>query len=543
MMQTRPVRGKGLGNKIDPSKGVALVDPGKGIVDVTASLSDEILLKILNRLPSNPYPCSLVCKRWLRLHSQLRQSIKVREWSFVESGRLPARFPNLTDVDLTAASISPPKNSPVVFTHQFLTIQLGTDAYDTVSIERFIEDQQLSPSALDKGLRILADGCPGLQRLSVVDVRRATYNRNSFRRAESLTFDKANKLWDESSLNSAIEGKNVGKMGKDGVTKLDMDSRHESKIADSHLSEAAGRDGDITKLRQSMQTLHLTSEQGLAYIAIKCPTLQELELRQCTDETLSAISACQHLQILRLVGTITGFYHCTFTDIGLTILARNCNRLVKLELSGCEASYDGIAAIGQCCLMLEELTLSNQGFYEGWIAALSFCRCLKTLRLENCKQIDPIPGPTEHLGHCEALEHLQLVRCDLRDRVGFTALMLVCMPIKELEIQDCWGLDDDTFSIASNCRRVKHLSLEGCSLLTTAGLENVVLSWKDLQSLLVVYCNRIKDFEVTTALGLLFSTLKELKWRPDSKSFLALSLAGTGVGQKGGKFFKKGGPT
>jgi F-box/leucine-rich repeat protein 2/20 len=125
---------------------------------------------------------------------------------------------------------------------------------------------------------------------------------------------------------------------------------------------------------------------------------------------------------------------------------------VKLALSGCEASYDGIAAIGQCCFMLEELTLSNRGFCEGWIAALSYCTCLKTLRLEGCEQIDPAPGPSEHLYSCPALQRLELVRCNLRDKAGFGALVLTSSTIRELFFQDCWGLDDDTFKLVGSCR-------------------------------------------------------------------------------------------
>jgi F-box and leucine-rich repeat protein 2/20 len=88
-------------------------------------------------------------------------------------------------------------------------------------------------------------------------------------------------------------------------------------------------------------------------------------------------------------------------------------------------------------------------------------------------------------------------------------------------------------------RRVKFLSLEGCSLLTTRGLESVITSWSDLQSLSVVSCNKIKDEEISPALSELFSNLKELKWRPDNKSLLAASLVGTGMGNKGRVFFKR----
>lgn len=84
---------------------------------------------------------------------------------------------------------------------------------------------------------------------------------------------------------------------------------------------------------------------------------------------------------------------------------------------------------------------------------------------------------------------------------------------------------------------MKLLYLEHCSLLTTGGLESVVLSWKDLQRLIVVSCRKIKDSEVTPELASLFSVLKELKWRPDTRSLLSSDLEGIGMWRKGGKFF------
>lgn len=83
------------------------------------------------------------------------------------------------------------------------------------------------------------------------------------------------------------------------------------------------------------------------------------------------------------------------------------------------------------------------------------------------------------------------------------------------------------------------LSLEGCSLLTTEGLEAVILSWKELENLIVVSCKHIKESDISPTLATLFSNLKELKWRPDAKSLLASSLVGSGMGKRGSKFFKK----
>ncbi|EMS45015.1 hypothetical protein TRIUR3_15728 [Triticum urartu] len=131
-------------------------------------------------------------------------------------------------------------------------------------------------------------------------------------------------------------------------------------------------------------------------IAGGCATLQELELHRCTDLALRPVSAFAHLQILRIVAASSPLYGTSedggVTDIGLTILAHGCKRLVKLELVGCEGSYDGIAAVGRCCAMLEELTIAEHRMDGGWLAALAFCGNLKTLRLQGCARIDDDPG-------------------------------------------------------------------------------------------------------------------------------------------------------
>lgn len=390
----------------------------------------------------------LVCKRWLNLQGRLIRSLKVLDWEFLESGRLISRFPNLSQVDLVHGCMTSPRNSGVLLSQRVVSIHIDSN----VAKKGFMPEKYLlSNDVIDRGLKVLASGCPNLRKLAIISA----------------------------------------------------------------------------------------SELGLLSVAEECPTLQELELHRCSDNALRAIAACENLQILKLIGNVDGLYSSLVSDIGLTILAQGCIRLVKLELSGCEGSYDGIKAIGQCCQMLEELTLCDQKMDDGWLAALSYCENLKTLRFQSCKRIDQSPGPDEYLGSCPALERLHMQKCQLRDKQSVRALFMVCEAARELVIQDCWGLDNDMFKMARTCRRVKYLSLEGCSLLTTEGLESVILTWNELQSLKVVSCKHIKNSEVSPALSTLFAVLKEFTWRPETKSHLSLSLAGTGMGKKGGKFFKK----
>ncbi|TYI90431.1 hypothetical protein E1A91_D03G122000v1 [Gossypium mustelinum] len=418
-------------------------------IDRTLLLSDELLLKILSKLPlSQRNPNSLVCKRWLYLQGRLVRSLKILDWNFLVSGRLITRFPNLAHVDLLNGCLFSPRNSGILLTHRMVSMQMR---YGNCSNWELLEENLLPVEVVDGGLQALANGCPNLRRLMVINA----------------------------------------------------------------------------------------SELGLLTLAEECLTLQELELHKCNDNVLRGIAACENLQILKLVGNVDGLYCSLVSDVGLTILAQGCKRLVKLELSGCEGSFDGIKAIGQCCLMLEELTICDHRMEDGWLAALSYCENLKTLRLLSCKRIDLDPGPDEYLGFCPSLERLHLQKCQLRSKKSVRALFRVCEAVREVVVLDCWGLDNDMFTFASVCRRVKFLSLEGCSLLTTEGLEATVLSWLDLETLVVVSCKNIKESDISPALATLFCNLKELRWRPDAKSLLSSSLMGTGMGKKGGKFFKR----
>ncbi|XP_051129995.1 F-box protein At5g51370-like [Andrographis paniculata] len=423
-------------------------NPSAASLDCTSSLSDELLLRVFGKLPDarQHISNSLVCRRWCALCGKLLRSIRLLDWEFLESGRLSYRFPNLIEIDLVRACVKSERNLGTLLSNKLVEIRLTSGLLENEGF--FVRNEDMIDSIrIDEGVRILAEGCKNLRKVSLM---------------------------------------NVG-------------------------------------------------EEGLGYLGKECELLQEMELHYCNDSALKSIGSFRNLQILKLIPSIPAIYASVVSDIGMTFLAQGCRRLVKLELVGCDGSYDGIKAIGQCCPMLEELSVISHRMEGGWLSGLSYCTNLKTLRIESCANIDVSPGPVEHLGSCAMLEELWLQRCLMRDEKGVSALFSVCRDVKELVVEDCWGLDDSVFAAAAVFRAIRSLSLEGCSLLSTQGLESVIQSWKDLERLRVVSCNNIKDSEMTADLATLFSVLKELKWRPDSRSLLSASLAGTGIRQKGGR--------
>ncbi|KAJ0764660.1 putative leucine-rich repeat domain superfamily, F-box-like domain superfamily [Helianthus annuus] len=427
-------------------------DSPKTIVpkDFTSLISDEILIRILSKLPekSQGNSNSLVSKRWLNLQGRLVRSVRVLDWDFLISGRMFFRFPNVTHVDLVHGTLvcnSSNSNYGMLVNHEIGSFRIGPDEY-------LQDDCVLLPvDEVDFGLKVLASVYPNLIRLVVVNC----------------------------------------------------------------------------------------SEIGLLSVAEECLAMQELVLHQCNDNVLVGIAAFSDLKILKLVGVVDGFYKTLVSDRGLTILAQGCKRLVKLELQGCEGGYEGIKAVGECCQMLEELTFCDHRMDDGWLSALSYCESLRTLKFVSCKGIDRCCELDEHLGFCPMLERLHLERCQLRDKQTVRALFLVCQTVEEVVFKNCWGFNDAIFFNASLCRRVKLVSIEGCSRLTTQGLEAVVLSWKELESLKVISCKNIKDDDVTPMLSVLFSDLKDFKWCPGNSSYLSTRLASSNMGKRGAKFFKK----
>lgn len=306
---------------------------------------------------------SLVCRRWSVLCGKLVKSIKLLDWEFLESRRLSFRFPNLVDIDTVPACIKSERNSGILLCNKLIEVHLSSRVLENDGFFVAKEDV-LDSEEIDRGLRVLAEGCRNLRRVVLMNV----------------------------------------------------------------------------------------SEEGLSFLAKECDLLQEMELHYCGDSGLRGIYNCRNLQILKLIGNVDGVYDSVISDIGMTILAQGCRRLLKLELVGCEGSYDGIKAIGQCCQMLEELTICNHKIEGGWLSALSYCGNLKTLRIQSCKSIDGDPGPDEYLGSCMMLEELHLWKCQMRDKQSVTALFSVCRSIRKLVLKDCWGLDNSIFAAAAICR-------------------------------------------------------------------------------------------
>ncbi|CAI7773023.1 unnamed protein product [Closterium sp. NIES-54] len=290
----------------------------------------------------------------------------------LESGRLAERFPNLTELDLSPAwcNSSDPEvfgSAAVYMTRGSCTMRLDPDVVNPFEPDHRLEEQSPSPDSFDRGLRELVQSYPNLQRLCLVDVFRAkkgSYNADK----DASGFLGHSHYRAEPVGDSNGADFNGARAQKNGTV-----------ILDNIIAARARYDDDYTD----------RDTEGLDIIAEGCSILQELELRQCTDDSLQSVSGCKNLQVVRLVGAVPGFYHATFSDRGLRTLARGCKRIVELSLKGCEVGRAGLFVVARECPMLSDLTLSGRYFRPDWLGALCFCPNLQTLRLENFHQSEP----------------------------------------------------------------------------------------------------------------------------------------------------------
>ncbi|XP_039029984.1 F-box protein At5g51380-like [Hibiscus syriacus] len=134
--------------------------------DYTSLLSDELLLNVFSKLPISQHVSnSLVWKRCLYLHGRLLQSLKVTDWSFVTSGRVFIRFPNLTDLDLVRSCIGMSRCSSTILTNTIMSVHVDTG----FTLDGLLEETALLPlNEIDGGLATVAEKYPNLQRLVAI---------------------------------------------------------------------------------------------------------------------------------------------------------------------------------------------------------------------------------------------------------------------------------------------------------------------------------------------------------------------------------------
>ncbi|KAF8402388.1 hypothetical protein HHK36_013343 [Tetracentron sinense] len=219
----------------------------------------------------------------------------------------------------------------------------------------------------------------------------------------------------------------------------------------------------------NLQTLYLDccfgiTDNGLALVAIGCPSLTSISLRRCS-----------------------------ITDIGLETLAESCSALRDVNLSFCSLISDcGIRALSQKCRQLQAVRIS----FCRDITGTGFKSCSQTLaylEADSCKlEPEGILGVVSG-GGLEYLNVSGLNWCIHGDGLAGIGAGFA-MTLQVLNLRMCRSVSDESIAaIAKGCPALQEWNLALCHGVRLSGWKAIGLSCRNLETLHVNRCRNLCD--------------------------------------------------
>ncbi|XP_046559139.1 F-box/LRR-repeat protein 17-like [Haliotis rubra] len=233
-----------------------------------------------------------------------------------------------------------------------------------------------------------------------------------------------------------------------------------------------------------------------------------------TDEgVIQILQKCHYIRTLKLAR------YFVFSDDVFESVGKFCHLIRHLNLDGCFSISDkSIVAIGNGCPQLEYLFMSqcNRISDEGMLAVAHGCPHLRQLRIDQCVKVKDVSVMALVAG-CPNLEYLHLLACSLTDDglqqlaklprlrmldiSNMTQLSSACLEniarsCKELEVLSVSlnrTVDDECIkTIVQSCVHLKCLSCVACNL-TDKTLEYIGRYSKTVERVDVAWCGEITD--------------------------------------------------
>jgi hypothetical protein len=242
------------------------------------------------------------------------------------------------------------------------------------------------------------------------------------------------------------------------------------------------------------------SDAAITAVATHCPNLQELNVSGCaaTDTGICAIARhCCSLRVLNMEGcrSLTDACllelssHCPdleilsaddgqLTDTGLRAIARNCNKLVDLQLGSSAitgAAIDELAR-SECAARLRRLRLESDGVEH---VAGTFPR-LKELHILDC------PNLADTTRLCAPMLESLFVDGRALSDASFERLGSQCPALEYLDISSApLATDASVTALARGCSRLRMINLHACEHLTWRAVEALVIGSIHLREVLL----------------------------------------------------------
>ncbi|GAQ79351.1 RNI-like domain containing protein [Klebsormidium nitens] len=492
-------------------------------------LSDDLLALVFTHLGDSEdrHTAGLTCRAWLRVASTL----VVRSLHVLRPGvlpALPARFPTLTALDLSAARAVPEdavKAIAAAYQGSLVSLSVANNKGLAVSALRAISNCRsltlLDLSNCHHDARPITDeaiaplaACRMLQTLRLAGCRAVTDTGLGALVPALGALRELSLRWCSGLTDVALGGVARHLVG---LQRLDLAY---CAVGDTGLA-AVGRlpalaelvlaccscisDAGLCRLAQGSPALHKLdlsgckgiSERGVTCFVGRCLGLRELVVAHDAQLLPRALHAYHHLQHLQVLNVSA----CPVSEEGLLLLGAGCKHLTTVTLWRCPGVTDrGVAALALGCRLLTALDLTCCRDVSGasLLALADFCPHLQVLRLEGCPAVTPA-ALLALAQRCPGLRHLDLTDTALDDtaapalaaaanlqvlRLGFSALtnagLLILAAeyarrggsvLEELDLYRCSALEDAALAaLLPHCPRLRKANFSYCLRLSDATL-------------------------------------------------------------------------
>ncbi|XP_057439331.1 F-box/LRR-repeat protein 3 isoform X2 [Lotus japonicus] len=478
-------------------------------------LTEDLLIRILDKLGSDRKPWRLVCKEFLRVESLTRNSVRILRIEFLLG--LLQKCCNIETLDLSWCPRIDDGTVSVLLSQGSLSWTRG--------LRRLVLSRATGVGHV--GLELLVRACPLLEAVDVSHCwgygDREAAALSCAARLRELNMDKCLGLTDiglaqiavgcsrlESlSLKWCLE---ISDLGIDLLCKkcLELKSLDVSYL--KVTSESLRSIASLLKLeRLIMVGCYLVDDVGLRFLGNGCPLLKTIDVSRCncvsSSGAISVITGHHGLEQMA-AGYCLFEFSAPLVDCLETL---KCLSIIRID--GVRVSDFILQTIGTNCKSLVELGLSKcTGVTDiGITQIVSGCGNLKMIDLTCCRYVSDA-AISAIADSCPYLVCLKLESCDMVTENGLYRLGSNCLLLEELDLTDCSGMNDTALKYLSRCSELVRLKLGLCTNISDIGLAHIAFNCpkicvcigddglagladrcKKLIKLNVSYCKRITD--------------------------------------------------
>ncbi|KAJ1417153.1 Leucine-rich repeat [Sesbania bispinosa] len=459
-------------------------------------LTEDLLIRVLDKLGPDRKSWRLVCKEFHRAESVTRKTVRILRIEFLLG--LLQKYCNIETLDL---SLCPRIDDGAV---SILLSQVSLSW--TRGLRRLVLSRNTGLGYT--GLEMLIRACPMLEAVDVSHCwgygDREAAALSCATRLRELNMDKCLGVTDIGlakiavgcsqletlSLKWCLE---ISDLGIDLLCKKCLELKFLDVSYLKVTSESMRSIASLLKLEVFIMVgCDLVDDAGLRFLEKGCPQLKAVDVSRCncvsSSGLISIISGHDDLE------QIGAGYCLSELSAPLVDCLKNLKQLSIIRIDGVRVSDFILQTIGINCKSLVELGLSkcigvtNMGIMQ----LVSGCGNLKILDLTCCRFITDAAISTI-ADSCPDLACLKLESCDMVTENGLYQLGSSCLLLEELDLTDCSGMNDIALKYLSRCSELVRLKLGLCTNISDIGLAHIAYNCPKMTELDLYRCVRIGD--------------------------------------------------